>query len=411
MTLPDIVSIAEGQGFSDSEIAQGRQLAGIGNCAACHTVSPQQPYAGGRAIATPFGTIYSANITPDRNHGIGGWTLQDFARAMRQGRSASGEQLFPAFPYTHFTLVSDSDLAAIYAYLMTREGSDYEPPANTLAFPFRLRSLQTGWKLLYFDDRRWEPVADKSAQWNRGAYLAEGLGHCGACHTPRNAFGAERGDAAYAGALVGGWYAPALNSAPDAPVPWTEDDVYAYLRQGGSKLHGVALGSMSEVIHQGLGEASDDDIRALAVYFSDLTQAGAGRQAAAETIIERSRLNTAKDISPGEEIYLAACASCHYNPPANPSALRPELSINSTVTAPDPTNLIRATLKGVTLQEGLPGVMMPGFADSFSDEELLSMLSFLRVSYAGQASWPDLAERVREIRRDMASGPSAATAE
>ena len=407
MTLPGTGARAAARDFSDAEVQRGRQLAGIGNCAACHTVSTEQPYAGGRAIATPFGTIYSTNITPDEDHGIGGWTLQEFSRAMRQGRSASGEQLFPAFPYTHFTLVSDDDLAAIYAYLMTREASAYQPPANTLRFPFSLRSLQSGWKLLYFEDRRWEPVAGKSAQWNRGAYLAEGLGHCGACHTPRNALGAERDDAAYAGALVDDWYAPALNTAADSPLPWTENDVYAYLRQGGSQLHGVALGSMSEVVHQGLGEAADDDIRALAVYFSDLSQGGAARPLSAETIIQASQRNAAQDTSLGEEIYLAACAFCHYNPPTDPSALRPELSINSTVTAPDPTNLIRATLEGVTLQEGLPGLMMPGFADSFSDEELVSLLGFLRVTYAGQPAWPDLAERVLEIRRDTAGGRGA----
>jgi len=391
-------------GVDTAGIERGRQLAGIGNCAACHTIDAERPYSGGRPIDTPCGTIYSSNITPDAEMGIGSWTQQDFDRSMRQGISADGSHLYPAFPYTHYTLVRDDDLAAIYAYLMSREASNYEPPANTLRFPFRLRSLQAGWKLMFFDDRRWQPQADKSDLWNRGAYLAEGLGHCGACHTPRNAFGAERADDAYNGARIGGWYAPALNAEHDTPLAWSEDAVFAYLRQGGSKLHGVALGSMSEVVHQGLGEASDEDLRALAVYFSDLSRVDAEAQPTAAGIIAASQQKSAGATGHGEQLYLAACASCHFNPPDNPSARRPELSLNSSVTGPDPINLIRATLEGVTLEEGIPGINMPGFDAAFSDADLVDLLTYLRSTSSAAQAWPELPKTVSEFRRQSATG-------
>lgn len=393
--------VPDAENFSQQQIKQGRVLAGIGNCSTCHTNDPDKPYAGGLAVPTPFGVIYSVNITPDPNNGMGRWSEAAFVRAMRKGVARDGSHLFPAFPYTHFAKATDDDLKALYAYLMTRTPVDYEPPENTLGFPYNIRLLQAGWKMLFFDDSPWQDVVGKSEEWNRGAYLAEGLGHCSSCHTPRNRFGAERSDAEYAGASVDGWYAPALTSAHEAPVPWTREDTFDYLRHGGSPLHGVAVGSMSEVVHDGLAEASNEDLKALAIYFSDMSAADSDIDAMqiAEAIISEANKNSNADLTRGSMIFTAACASCHYNSPDKPNTIRPELSLNSAVSVESPDNLIRITLEGVSVKSGLPGVMMPGFATALSDEDMVSLLSFMRRTQSTEPPWPNLAERVRQLRQ------------
>src|SRR5258708_6163053 len=238
-------------------IAKGEILAAAGHCAACHTRRGGQPFAGGYALDTQFGTIYSTNITPDPTTGIGRWSLEAFARAMHEGVSRDGSHLFPAFPYDHFTKVSNDDVKALYAYMMTRPPVRAVAPANTFPFPLNIRLLQEGWKILFFRSGRYQPDASKSAEWNRGAYLAQGLSHCGACHTPRNLLGAEKTADAYAGATIDNWIAPALTDANPSPVPWTEDELFSYLRNGVAPLHGVTAGPMSPVVHAGLSAVPD----------------------------------------------------------------------------------------------------------------------------------------------------------
>jgi mono/diheme cytochrome c family protein len=224
--------------FDAKLIATGAQLATIGDCNACHTAPGGKTYAGGRALETPFGTIYGTNITPDPYTGIGNWSQQAFVRAMREGVDREGNHLYPAFPYNHFTIVSDDDLAALYAYVMTREPVRVQTPANELRFPFNVRALVAGWKLLFLDRAAFESSAQQSAEWNRGAYLVQGLAHCGACHTPRNRMGAEKKDALFAGGEIEGWHAPALDASAPAPVPWTAERLYTYLRTGSEEAHG-----------------------------------------------------------------------------------------------------------------------------------------------------------------------------
>ncbi|MDZ7824981.1 MAG: cytochrome c [Gammaproteobacteria bacterium] len=261
---------------------------------------------------------------------------------MREGIGKEGEYLFPAFPYDHFSLVTDDDLRALYAYLMTRTPSSAETPDNGLRFPFNVRLLQAGWQLLFFREGPYEPVAGRSDAWNRGAYLAEGLGHCGACHTPRNRAGAEQQDRAYAGALIDDWYAPAIDARPTAPLGWSEQALYDYLRNGMTPRHGVAVGSMGPVIHTGLATASDADLRAIATYFAAI--GSSDRPPSPDTGTEaRDRIASAQarggpEQGRGEHIWTVACASCHYNDPENPQALRPDMSLNSAVTAPDPAS-------------------------------------------------------------------------
>ena len=218
--------------FSPELVAKGEVLASAGYCAECHTAKGGQAFAGGYSMATPFGVIYSTNITPDPKTGIGAWSEAAFARAMNEGVARDGSHLFPAFPYDHFTKVSDEDVKAIYAFLMTQPPVEATPPANTIPFPLNIRAFQEGWKILFFRPGRFEPVAGKNKEWNRGAYLALGLSHCGACHTPRNLLGAEKANDAYAGAVIDNWIAPALTAASPTPVPWTREELHGYLRSG-----------------------------------------------------------------------------------------------------------------------------------------------------------------------------------
>ena len=381
--------------FSTQLVEQGRILAGIGNCASCHTAKGGADYAGGRAMDTPFGTIYASNLTPDTQTGIGRWSLAVFQRAMREGVRRDGDHLYPVFPYTHFTLVNEADLTALYAYFMTRPPVYAAPQANTLPFPLNLRALQAGWKLLYFKPAAFQTNPAQGLDWNRGRYLAEGLAHCASCHTPRNALGAEIAGSAYLGRPMAHWYALALTGANTAPLPWTADELYAFLRTGATSLHGVAAGPMAQVV-QGLKAAPDSDVRALAVYFADV--AGAARrkvdvEAVVKEGIEHSQKVSLVDNDRGASLYVAACASCHSNSDGRPVALRPELSLNSAVSAPDPANLLQVILRG-SHQAGL----MPGFAQALSDADIAQLAAYLRRSRSHQPAWPELEAAVARIR-------------
>jgi len=387
--------------FSPQVVERGRILAGMGNCAACHTAKGGAEYAGGHGLATPFGTIYATNITPDRQTGVGRWSQAAFQRAMREGVGRDGAHLYPVFPYTHFNLVSDADLAALYAYFMTRPPVYAVAPANSVPFPLNLRPLQAGWKLLFFKPAGYQLDPAQGLDWNRGRYLAEGLAHCAACHTPRNALGAELAGSSYLGAAIDHWYAPALTSANTAPLPWTQDELYAFLRTGATSLHGVAAGPMSSVVHEGMGASPDSDIRALSVYFAGVAGAEQ-RQVDTDTVvkagIKRSQRVSLVDNDRGASLYVAACASCHSNSDGRPTALRPELSLNSAVSAPDPANLIQVILHGLSKDEAMSGVLMPGFAASLTDNDVAQLAAYLRRSRSHQPAWTNLEAAVARAR-------------
>jgi len=388
--------------FSPALVAKGGALAGAGFCAECHTVKGGETYAGGYAMATPFGVIYSNNITPDPETGIGTWSKAAFARAMHEGVARDGSHLFPAFPYDHFTKVSDDDVEALYAYLMTRPPVRATPPANTIPFPFNIRALQAGWKLLFFRPGRFQPVATKSAEWNRGAYLAEGLSHCGACHTPRNLLGAEQGAHAFAGAAIDGWIAPPLTAANPAPAPWTRDELFGYLRKGVSVLHGSAAGPMSPVV-DGLSAVPDPDVQALATYFADVGGAG-DHLAAVDGAVARAMAYDALDLTDndaGARLYTAACASCHYNSAQRPLAVRPDLALNSALNLPDPTNLIQVILRGITAKDGIPGVVMPAFGQAFGNADIARIAAYLRRTRTTLPPWLDLDSKIAAIRHTI----------
>ncbi|MDB6086912.1 MAG: cytochrome c, class, partial [Gammaproteobacteria bacterium] len=226
--------------FDRDLVTRGAQLAAIGNCNVCHTAIGGHSLAGGLAMPTPFGTVYSTNITPDPDTGIGRWSEEAFRRAMRDGVDRKGRQLYPVFPYDHFTRVTDDDNRALYAYLMTRTPIHASAPRNQLWFPFNFRLVVAGWKLVFFREGPYREDLHRSSEWNRGAYLVEGLGHCGACHTPRNALGAERSSRAYAGGESEGWDAYALDRSSASPVAWTTDSLAQFFHSGWQVDHGVA---------------------------------------------------------------------------------------------------------------------------------------------------------------------------
>jgi mono/diheme cytochrome c family protein len=377
--------------FPRDQVAKGQELAHLGNCLSCHTAEGGKPYAGGTPLKTPFGTIYGTNITPDAETGIGTWSLEAFSRAMREGVDREGRHLFPAFPYDHFTKLTDDDVAALYAFVMTREPVRQENRRNSIPIP---RAAVGIWKSRYLDRGRFQPDPARSAEWNRGAYLVEGLGHCGACHTPRNAFGAEKKDQAFAGGEVDGWHAPALNSASPSPVPWTVAAMQAYLRDGIADEHAMSAGPMVEVTH-GLSEVSDEALRAIAVYTVSLDRRNDDeRRRAREAALERTR--SVVSIR-GNPVYDGACADCHNRGRAQEGGAL-ELPLGTALTIPTPRNLAYIIRDGIVPREGERGGWMPGYAGALTDEQMTELLTYLR-ALSGQPAWSDVAADVRKIAR------------
>jgi nicotinate dehydrogenase subunit B len=390
--------------FSEATIARGQRLAALGDCAVCHTSANGASNAGGRAIETPFGTIYSTNITSDSETGIGAWSYPAFERAMREGIHRDGRQLYPAFPYTHFAKATDADLQALYAYLMAQAPVRAENPKNAFAFPFNLRPLMAGWNALFHQPGVFEADATRSALWNRGAYLVEGLGHCAACHSPRNALGAEMASAYLAGGFAEGWEAPPLTSLSLAPIPWSEDELFAYLRSGESRFHGVAAGPMAPVVKE-LAELPDEDIRAMAVYLSSFNEKAIDKstQDALATKLETSTGTRAVSASAlGARLYEGACAVCHQVGGAPLFGSRPSLALNSNLHSAVPDNLIQVILHGIASPVSSDLGYMPGFKDSMTDDQLTELVSYLRQQFAPEkAPWTGVRAAVGRIRQGV----------
>jgi nicotinate dehydrogenase subunit B len=388
--------------YSAETIARGKQLAALGDCAVCHTLTNGGALnAGGRAIETPFGTIYSTNITPDVETGIGAWSYPAFERAMREGIHRDGRQLYPAFPYTHFAKTTDADLQALYAFLMAQAPVRAENRQTELAFPFNWRPLMAGWNALFHRGQAFEVDATQSAIWNRGAYLVEGLGHCGACHSPRNALGAERAGAYLAGGFAEGWEAPPLTSLSHAPIPWSEDELFAYLRSGESRFHGVAAGPMGPVVKE-LAALPDEDIHAMAVYLGSFNE-NAMEKPAQDLLAAKLETSTASRVAGasaiGARIYEGACAVCHAIGGAPLFGSRPSLALNSNLHSTVPDNLIEVVLHGIAAPVSSDLGYMPGFKDSLTDGQLAELLSYLRQQFApDKPPWTGLETAVRQAR-------------
>jgi mono/diheme cytochrome c family protein len=410
----DPVQPVQAGNFDAALVQRGGHLAAIGNCITCHTAENGEPLAGGLAVSTPFGKLYSTNITPDAETGIGRWPEEAFRRAMQEGVDREGRHLYPAFPYDHFTKVTDEDNRALYAFLMTRTPVRASPPPNELRFPFNLRVLIAGWKLLYFDEGRFVPDPQVTAQWNRGAYIVQGLAHCGACHTPRNALGAERKEAAYSGGESEGWHAYAINALSPAPIPWDEDSLSLYLRRGWHELHGVSRGPMAPVTAN-LGSVPGEDVRAIATYVASLMGPPSAERVQKAQMLRKQIADSqprrfpgssdsqavpttgAADTTPAAVTYIGACAICHEGGRPLPYGGL-HLGLSSGIHGSNARNVINVILEGLPPAEGERSSLMPGYAGVMNDEQLISLVQYLRSRFSDKDPWQNVPELVRERR-------------
>ncbi|AOG24136.1 c-type cytochrome [Acidovorax sp. RAC01] len=383
--------------LSPALAARGEYLARVGNCMACHTTQGGAPFAGGRGIETPFGVVHSSNLTPDSAHGIGAWSSAEFWRAMHHGRSKDGRLLYPAFPYPNYTQVTREDSDAIYAYLKTIPPAAEPNRPHALRFPYSTQAALGVWRALFFAPGATGPDMAQTAEWNRGAYLVNGLGHCTACHTPRNALGATKDAKAFTGGLipVQNWYAPALNAASEAGVSqWPTDDVVALLKTGVAP-QGSVMGPMAEVVFRSTQYLSDADARAMAVYLQALPPHEPAAAAAARPpgpALER-----------GAKVYEQHCAQCHGEQGGGKPGAFPALKGNRAAALGDPTNVVRVVLQGGYLPAtaGNPRPHgMPPFQHILGDDEIAAVATFIRNSWGNRASAVGTIEvhRARERR-------------
>lgn len=387
--------VSAGASLDAKRVAKGAELAAIGNCVTCHTREGGKPLAGGRSIATPFGTIYSTNITPDPGTGIGRWSEADFRQALHEGIDREGRDLYPAFPYDHFTRVTDEDVSALYAWAMTRDPVRANVPRNRLRFPMSLRASIKLWKAAYFRPGVYRFDPSRSAEWNRGAYLVEGLAHCGACHTPRNALGAERDDRALEGGDAEGWHATSLSRRSPAPVHWTAEALYAYLRTGQESRHGTAAGPMVEVTHN-LAQVSEGDVRAIAAYIAEQMP---------ETEVEPPPHRERAASEEGSRIFAGACAVCHAPVPPTFSGAVVPLGLTTSLNSPDARNAIHVIMEGLHPESGEKGAWMPEFATELTDSQMAALVDYLRLRFTDGPAWPDVPREVSTIRQALKEEP------
>ncbi|WSH30205.1 molybdopterin cofactor-binding domain-containing protein (plasmid) [Rhizobium beringeri] len=391
--------------YSAATIERGRLAAAAGACNVCHVGNYGTPFAGGRRFDTPFGAVYATNITPDVQSGIGAWSYPAFERAMREGISRDGHHLYPAHPYTSFAGAEDADLQALYAYMMTQAPVAEKAPETKLKFPYSIRAMMAGWNALFLKAQPFKYVETRDAQWNRGAYLVETLGHCSACHTDRNALGAEKsGSARLSGGFADGWEAPALNAFAKGPVGWTADAFYDYLRTGHSRDHGSAAGPMAHVVEV-MQPLPDSDIRAMATYLASLNEAPADSKAQSEAAIaasEAAKASAARISPKGERLFSGACATCHTG-----NTILSSLALNSNLHAVTPDNLIQAIMNGVeapailaqTTGRQAPEVMsMPAFRQTLNDGQIKDLADYLRARFApDKPAWTETTKAMQRV--------------
>jgi mono/diheme cytochrome c family protein len=378
---------------SEDAIARGKALTTAADCASCHTADPARPFAGGKPIETPFGAIYSPNLTPDRETGLGAWSDEDFYRALHNGVSRDGSRYYPAFPYPHFTKMIRGDVLAVRAYLATLTPFRNTPPPPELRWPLNYRVVMRAWNFLFFRPGLFEPNQQKSPEWNRGGYLVEGAAHCGACHTPKNLFGAERRGRAYGGGRVQGWFAPRLDSAERSGLKsWSIDDIVEYL-QSGRNGRSHAGGPMAEVVVNSTSQMSDADVHAIAVYLKDMPAAAAERAVTPPPQAE---------LAAGAAIYAHACIACHEADGSGAPRIYPPLPGNANLQAADPSSTLRIILDGaqtVTTPRAPNTGSMPAYAKQLSDQEIADVTNYMRNSWGNTAS-PVTPAQVRKARRD-----------
>jgi mono/diheme cytochrome c family protein len=379
-------------------IDRGEYLARAGDCVACHTVPNGPVFAGGRAMATPFGNLYVPNITPDDDTGIGLWTAADFYRMMHTGVSKDGKLLYPAMPFASYTQVTRADSDAIFSYLMSIAPVRQKNREHELRFPFNNRDLLIGWRTLYFREGEFTPTAGQTAEWNRGAYLVKGLGHCAMCHTAVNALGGSSESKAFEGGMIPNqnWYAPSLTSNREAGLgDWKIEDI-AKLLQVGVSHRGTVYGPMAEVVYNSLQYLTDDDARAMAVYLKALPQ-----KDTAPPPTSQARLVGPEVMESGRKVYAAQCAVCHGAEGRGQAPAYPPLAGNQSITMDSPVNSIRMVLNGGyppgTRKNPRPHGMPP-FSHVLTDNEVAAVVTYIRVAW-GNSGTPVSAAQANDLRK------------
>ncbi|NIE73662.1 c-type cytochrome [Pantoea sp. Ap-967] len=387
-------------------IERGRAVALASDCVACHTVDARKPYAGGMAFDTPFGRLYSTNITQDPVNGIGSFTDAEIVGSVRNGISQHGRRLYPAMPYTSYTGMSDDDALALVAYLRTLKPIDSKPPENTMGFPFNQRWAMAFWNVMNFQSGRQLPVAGKSPQWNRGAYLVQSLEHCGECHTPRN-FIQGLGHPDLGGGNLGAWKAYDITGGQSGVGSWSDDELFTYLKTGAVHGKANAAGPMAEAVENSLNHLPDADLHAMVAYLRDLPASGAPGSAPARTGQGQAYTGTTalrashpqydpgSDALGGEVMFNANCATCHAVTGKGVGEY-PRLFGNSVLGAAEPTNLVSVLLHGVHRKVDGQEVFMPGFAN-LSDAQLATLSTFLFKQF-GNSEVAVTAAQVAELR-------------
>ncbi|MEX3691354.1 c-type cytochrome [Paraburkholderia sp. BR14263] len=383
----------------DAQLKQeGARVVALGDCVVCHTAKNGKPFAGGLPLATPFGTIYATNITPDSQTGIGNWSEAAFARALRHGIARDGHQLYPAFPYVHFTHMTDHDVSAAYAYLMSREPVQATVPANALIFPLNFRPLVAFWNVLFLRPGPLQPDPAQGTQWNRGKLLVDGLGHCASCHSPLNAIGGEKSGQAFDGGIVDGWEAPPLNALYGASRPWTREQLVTYLRTGRASEHGAAAGPMLPVTRD-LATVPRSDVEAIATYILSLQK---GEPPYPSPTVATS---TSHEATPAEQrgavLFAASCAQCHGNgSPMQTIGERPTLAFSTAVNADTPRNAIQMILNGINWHGEDAMNYMPAFSGVYDDRQVADLLAYVRATWSAKPAWPDATPLVAKLRKE-----------
>jgi mono/diheme cytochrome c family protein len=372
-------------------VARGKALAEAADCSGCHTADPAKPFAGGKPIGTPFGAIYSPNLTPDRDTGIGKWTDDDFYNALHLGIAPNGSRYYPAFPYPNFARMTREDVLAIRAYLATLAPVHNTRPPAELRWPYRYRVLMRAWDWLFFHPHTFTPNPNKSAEWNRGAYLVKGAAHCGTCHTPKNWLGANRRGRAYGGSPVAGWFAPRLDGAARSGLKsWSVDDLVEYL-QSGRNARSNADGPMADVIVNSTSKMSDADVHAMAVYLKDLP---------AHTPEPAVTPPSPAQMADGEKIYRGTCVACHEIDGSGSPRIYPPLPGNANVQSVNPLSTLRIILDGaetVTTPRAPNTGSMPAYDAKLSDQEIADVATYIRNAW-GNAAPAVTADEVAKAR-------------
>jgi mono/diheme cytochrome c family protein len=374
---------------SGDVIARGRYLTRAADCEACHTREGGQPFAGGRAFKSPFGVLYSPNITADPETGIGAWSDADFLRAVHEGIAKDGERLYPAFPYESYTLLADEDVLAIKAYLFSLPIAHATAPPNGLRFPFNQRWLMRIWAAFYNPGQRFQPHEDRSPEWNRGAYLVEALAHCGACHTPRNLVQALDNRRKFGGTVITGWRAYNITADPVSGIgSWSDPELAEYLQSGHAGGHGSAGGPMAEEVAVSSSSLTSDDLQAMVAYLRSIPAIHTRNLPAVKTepASDSPKLTQAAVEPRGREIFEGACVSCHGWSGVSLLTRYATLTGDRAVNDPSAINVAQVVLSGehTRTAEGL--VLMPAFGDAYSDTEIAAVANYVTARFGAAPS-------------------------